>query len=220
MAVIVIVIAKRQRRVGVYVSVGVGQAAHTRHDAEDVEVDRKDLDASSTHASGQGHVQGAVVNAGHVASAAGLVFLGAQRKAVDVDAHVGNVGVVLEGLDDVEVLALALGEPIMAVQLQLSIEHGVLAIGGLEVKPLPVSGVGFGLDSPDQLLDGVVKVGLDLDVGTVDALVTSELQLVNQILMTDLCKSAALISIPNNTPLFSVFVSRKLPIDADEATFR
>lgn len=140
-----------------------------------------------------------------------LVFFRAQGKAVDVDARGGNVGVVLEGLDNVEVLAFALGEPIMAIQLQLSIEHGVLAVVS-KVKPLLLSGVVFGLDSPHQLLDGVVEVGLDLDVGIVHALITRELQLVNQIFVAHLSEAAALVGISINTPLFSVFVSPRVAL--------
>jgi len=54
------------------------------------------------------------------------VLLGAEGKRVDVDAAIRGTGVVLEGLDHVEVGALALGEAVLAVELELGRDHRVL----------------------------------------------------------------------------------------------
>jgi len=52
-----------------------------------------------------------------------------------------------------------------------------------------------GLDDPDELLDGVVKVELDLVGRRTNRLITSELQLSNQILMRVLGHTTTLISV-------------------------
>ena len=51
------------------------------------------------------------------------------------------------------------------------------------------------LDNPDKLLNGVVEVELDLVTGGSDRLVTSELELLNEVLVGVLCHSAALIGV-------------------------
>jgi hypothetical protein len=56
-----------------------------------------------------------------------LVFLRAQREGIHVDTSVGVAGVVLEGLHHVEVRALALGEAVLAVELELGSDNGVFA---------------------------------------------------------------------------------------------
>ena len=50
-----------------------------------------------------------------------------EGEGVDVDTNGGDVGVVLVRLDQVEILALALGEPIVAVQLDLRNRDRVVA---------------------------------------------------------------------------------------------
>ena len=50
-----------------------------------------------------------------------------EGEGVDVDTNGGDVGVVLVRLDQVEVLALALGEPIVAVELDLGNGDRVVA---------------------------------------------------------------------------------------------
>jgi hypothetical protein len=52
-----------------------------------------------------------------------------------------------------------------------------------------------GLDNPNKLLNGVVEVELDLVTGGTDRLVTSELKLLNEVLVGVLGHSAALIGI-------------------------
>ena len=53
----------------------------------------------------------------------------------------------------------------------------------------------IGLDDPDKLLNGVVKVELDLVAGRTNGLITSELELSDQVLVRILCHSAALVSV-------------------------
>jgi len=72
-------------------------------------------------------LENSVINAGEVAAARGLVLLRAEGEGVYVDTCVGGTGVVLEGLDDVEVAALTLRETILAVELELGSDDGVLA---------------------------------------------------------------------------------------------
>ena len=55
------------------------------------------------------------------------MLLGAKGEGVHVDAGVGAAGVVLEGLNLVEVGSLTLREAVLAVKLELGSDHGVLA---------------------------------------------------------------------------------------------
>jgi len=112
--------------------VGVGQAAHARHDAEHVVVDGVDAHLGRAllldRVDGQREVERGLVNAREVARAAGLVLLGLEREGVHVDAHRRRAGVVLPRLHLVEVAALALVEAVLAVELHLGNLHGVLAL--------------------------------------------------------------------------------------------
>ena len=83
--------------------------------------------------------------------------------------------------------------------------NGIGVVEGLGTKRLEQSGrvnqgravvnVGIGLNNPDELLARVVEVQLDLVGGRTDRLVTSELDLLNEVLMGVLCHLAALIGI-------------------------
>jgi hypothetical protein len=83
--------------------------------------------------------------------------------------------------------------------------HGVGVVEGLSTKGLvqglttlkrrAVVDVGIGLDNPDELLARMVEVELNLVAGRADRLVTSELELLNQILVGVLGELAALIGI-------------------------
>ena len=171
----------------------------------------------------QSQLQHGIVNAAEVAASAGLVLLRLQCEAVDVDTHSRHVGVVLVRLHQVEVLALTLAEAVMAVQLDLGGHSGVVAsqtlhaghaVAALQhsaVEPVAVvegllslPGVddsilaaheAVALHNPHQLLHGVVEVQLDLVGAACHALATSELQLLDQVLVGDLCEAAALISV-------------------------
>jgi hypothetical protein len=63
------------------------------------------------------------------------------------------------------------------------------------LKRRAVVNVLIGLDNPDKLLNGVVKVELDLVGRRADGLIASELQLLNKILVGVLGHASALISV-------------------------
>jgi len=151
------------------------------------------------------------------------VLLGLEGKGVHVDTDSGDVGVVLVGLDQVEVLALTLRESIVAVELDLGRHDGVRARHALHaghgvarlqdgaVEPVGVvEGLGalvgaddslvagherVTLDDPNQLLGGVVEVQLDLVGGAGHRLTARELELLDQVLVGDLGEAAALIRV-------------------------
>ncbi len=218
------------------------------------------------------------------------MLLGPEREGVHVDSGVGGTSVVLEGLDNIEVGSLTLGETILSVELELGSDDGVLspavhvegrlsedegagigersantrggiaegtgggpvasrgggnvntsglleeAVGGNEavgsddrvlgservegvgegingigvVEGLGAEGlvegvasdegravvdVGVGLNDPDKLLARVVEVELDLVGGGPNGLVSSELELLEEVLVGVLRHLPALISV-------------------------
>ena len=62
-------------------------------------------------------LQASVVDTGHMASARRLVLLRLEAEGVHVDASGRHVGVVLVGLDKVEVSTITLRETVMTIQL-------------------------------------------------------------------------------------------------------
>ena len=221
------------------------------------------------------------------------MFFGPQSKAVYVDTTVRGTGVVLEGLDDVEVAALTLRETVLAVELELGSYDGVLTPavhveGGLSedegasirdkgaltassaernIRPLvtgkstrylkstrhleearsvdksilvgsnregstegmdgvregingvsvveglstecavkdacgiegrAIVNVGIRLDNPDEFLARVVEVKLDLVGRRAYGFITSELDLLEEVLVGVLCHLAALICVEEN----------------------
>ena len=151
------------------------------------------------------------------------MLLGLQSKGVHVDTNGGHVGVVLEGLHLVEIAALAALEPVVAVQLQQSIDRGVVAgqalhagdgVARLQDGAVPPIGVverllalpgvdhvvvagheGIALHNPDQLLARVVEVQLQLVGARGDGLTARELQGLNQVLVRHLGELAALVRV-------------------------
>ncbi len=146
-----------------------------------------------------------------------------EGERVDVHTDGRDVGVVLVRLHLVEIATLADLETIVAVELEESSDDRVLAghalnasdgVTGLEDSPIPPIGeverllalpgvddgvitrhVRVALDNPDELLNGVVEVELDLVGGGSDGLSTSELEDVDEVLVGDLGELAALIGI-------------------------
>jgi hypothetical protein len=207
--------------------IAICEATHAAHDAEHVVVDGVDTDLGGEHGTngvvGERELEGRIVDTGEVAGAAGLVLLGLEGEGVHVDANRGDVGVVLVRLDQVEVLALTLGEAIVAVELDLGRHdrvgaghaldtgHGVAGLEDGAVEPVGVvEGLGalvgaddalvagherIALDNPNQLLGGVVEVQLDLVGGAGDRLAAGELELLDQVLVGDLGEAAALIRV-------------------------
>jgi len=151
------------------------------------------------------------------------VLLRLEGERVDVDADSGDVGVVLVGLNLVEVAALANLEAIVAVELDERGDDGVAAghtlntgdgVARLEDRAVPPVGEverllalpgedgrivagneGVALNNPDELLARVVEVELELVGGGGDGLTASELEDVDEVLVGDLGELAALISV-------------------------
>ena len=146
-----------------------------------------------------------------------------QGEGVHVDTNGGDVGVVLEGLHQVEVASITLREPVVAVELDLGCHDGVLAgkalntghgVARLQNGAVPPVGVvkgllslpgsndgviarheGITLHNPHKLLARVVEVQADL-VGTGGhRLATGELELLDQVLVGDLGETTTLISV-------------------------
>ena len=118
--------------------VRVGEATHARHDAENVVVRREDIDGRRDNRAngvvGHREEERRVINARQVARAAGLVLLGLESERVDVDARGGDVRVVLEGLDLVEIASLTNLEAVVAVELEESRDRGVVAGKALNTR--------------------------------------------------------------------------------------
>ena len=71
-------------------------------------------------------MENGVINAGEVARPTGLVFLRAEGEGVYVDTSIGVAGVVLVGLDYIEVGSLTLREAVLAIELELGSYYRVL----------------------------------------------------------------------------------------------
>jgi len=151
------------------------------------------------------------------------VVLGLQGEGVDVDTDGGDVGVVLEGLDQVEVATLTDSETIVTVELDKCRDYRVLAgktlntgdgvarlqdgavppVGVVEgLLPLPGSNYeviaadeGVTLYYPHKLLARVVEVEADLVGRAGYGLAARELELLDQVLVRDLGEASALIRV-------------------------
>ena len=99
------------------------ESAHTRLDAEDVVVGREHVEVGRGVRGNGGDGNLRVVDAGEVAGAGGLVLLGLEREGVRVDTGVGAAGVVVEGLDLVEILTTLLLEAVLTVENELETGH-------------------------------------------------------------------------------------------------
>jgi hypothetical protein len=112
-----------------------------------------------------------------------------QTRAIDEGASsLGNSILSTKSMDSV-------GKSIdgISVVKGLSTEEPVEKL--VAVKRRTVVNVLIGLDNPDELLNRVVKVELDLVGRRADRLVTSELKLLNKVLMGVLSHASALISV-------------------------
>ena len=151
------------------------------------------------------------------------MLLRLQSERVHVDTDSGDVGVVLERLDPVEVVAVANLEAVVAVELQQGRDRGVLASHAFHagdgvtrlqdgaVPPVRVverllalprvddgvvaRHVRVALDNPHQLLARVVEVQLQLVGRRGDGLTASELEDVNQVLVRHLGELTTLIRV-------------------------
>ena len=151
------------------------------------------------------------------------MLLGLERKAVHVDANRWDVGVVLVRLNQVEVVAVANLEAVVAVELEERGDDRVLASHALDagnrvtrlqhraVPPVRVverlltlprvddgivaRHVRVALDDPHELLDRVVEVELQLVRGRGNRLRARVLQDIDEVLVRDLGELAALIRV-------------------------
>jgi len=115
-----------------------------------------------------------VVDPGEVASAGGLVLLGLERERVRVDTGVGGAGVVVVGLDLVEVLALLLLETVLTVEDELEGGEGTDGLlsedgGGPALTIHTLGGTNGAGGNETVRIAGVVRsgrgVGFEHDVG-------------------------------------------------------
>lgn len=131
---------------------------------------------------------------------------GRQSSGPDVDTSCGATVKVLVGLHLVEVSCGADREAVVAVKLELGIGKSVTTCESTTslvgvVSPVvgadgvAVGDVGVKLDNPSKELAGVVEVELNLVGGGRDRLVTSELDLLDEVLVRDLGKPAALVGV-------------------------
>jgi hypothetical protein len=151
------------------------------------------------------------------------VLLRLEGEGVDVNTDGRDVGVVLVGLNFVEVATLTNLETIVAVELEESSDDRVLTshtlntsdgVTGLENRAVPpvgeVEGLltlpgvddgviarheGVTLDNPDKLFARVVEVELELVGGRGDGLTASELESLDEVLVGDLGELTTLISV-------------------------
>ena len=111
--------------------IGVCETTHTAHDTENVVVGGINTDLSSLGSLNsrvrQDQLERGVINPTEVARAGRLVFFRAEREGVDVDTSVGVAGMVLVGLNEVEVGSFTFREAVLAVKLELGSDNGVLA---------------------------------------------------------------------------------------------
>ena len=138
-------------------------------------MDPEDVVVSGEHVHGGGRGGGSldsnlgIINAGEVASAGRLVLLGLEGERVRVDTGVGGAGVMVVGLDLVEVLALLLLETVLTVEDEL--EGGEGTDGLLSEDGRTANGTnlnhrgtsGGGGNETVRALEGVL-VGVELDV--------------------------------------------------------
>ena len=109
----------------------VRETTHSRHNAENVIIRGIDADLGGLGALNGGvrehKLERSVINAREVTRARGLMFLRSQGKGIHVDALIRSARVALVGLDPREVRALTLREAVLAVELELGNDDGVLA---------------------------------------------------------------------------------------------
>ncbi len=151
--------------------IGVSKTAHSAHNTQNVVVGGKNanLGSAGTLNSGvrQNELKGGIVNTREVAAAAWLMFFGPKGKRVQVDTGIGVAGVVLPRLFEVVVGAFALREAVLAVELQLGSDNGVLTpavhveggLGEHEGAGVGQSGFLAGGDTEVALVAGVVSRG-------------------------------------------------------------
>jgi hypothetical protein len=122
---------KHRIDINVICLVAVSNTSHTTHHAEHVVVNGIHTDlsgGSSTNSGGRDNeLEGGIVNTREVARSRRLVLLGAESEGIHVDTSIGVAGVVLEGLDGIEVGTFTLRETVLAVKLELGSDNWVFS---------------------------------------------------------------------------------------------
>jgi hypothetical protein len=194
--------------------IGVGETTHTAHATKHIVVNSVHLDV--TPGFGEVEVKGGVIDTREIASASGLMLLGAKSEREHVNSNRWHILVTGIGDNVVDPATGALLHAVMSVKLKLSSLDRVNAGGNHEsvddgrvngiriVEPLNTtvihSGGGFNvggwLGHEDNLLHGVVEVELGFEVGLASGgLRSRELELFNEVLVGDLGHPATLISV-------------------------
>jgi hypothetical protein len=188
--------------------VGVREAAHTGSDAEDVVghgVHEQFAVGVVTVTAHTGQVQSHVVEAGEIAGTGRLVGLGVQSEGVAVDVLVGHASVVLVGLHQAEVRRVALGETVVAVELQLGGGETIVIRGGergiVDIRRIIIQlrstehkrALVRRADGPHELLHGVVEVQAHL-IG-LGGLRAGMLELLDEVLMRHLGETLTLLGV-------------------------
>ena len=109
----------------------VRETSHSTHNSEHVVIGGIDADLGGLGALNgcvrEHKLERSVINSREVACAARLMFLRSQGKGIHVDTLIGATRVALVGLDPREVRAFTLREAVLAVELELGNDDGVLA---------------------------------------------------------------------------------------------
>ena len=149
--------------------IGVSQATHAAHDTKNVVVGGKDANlggaGSLNGGIGQHELKSSIVNTREVARAGRLVLLGAKSEGIQVDTGIGGAGVVLPRLNEVEVGTLALREAVLAVELQLGSDNGVLT-PAVHVKSSLSQNEGAGIRKSGLLAGSNTEVGTGISSGS------------------------------------------------------
>jgi hypothetical protein len=148
------------------------------------------------------------VNIGDIDSAS----LVKETRAIDEGASsLGNSIVSTKSMDSI-------GKSIDGISVVegLSTEKPVEKLVAVERRT--VVNVLIGLDNPDKLLNGVVKVELDLVGRRTDRLITSELELLNKVLVGVLSHTSALIGIQEDVVNIERSGNKRLVVGSVDAT--
>ena len=136
-------------------------SVYAGHNAEHVVIYRVNANLGSGSARNgarrEHKLEHGIVNAREVATAAGLVLFRSQCEGIHVDTSIRVAGVVLERLDNIEVGAFAFREAVLAVELELGSDHGVLA-PAVHVKGSLSEHEGAGIRHKGALVGGTTLV--------------------------------------------------------------